>query len=96
MTRLYPGERTPTTRTTGSSVWVVFSGSGRTVINGTAYEWGPGDTFVIPSWAAADHEAFEEGDLFVISDRPVLEAFRIFRRLEEPEHQPVGDTFEPR
>ena len=96
MTRLYPGARTPTTRTTGSSVWVVFSGSGRTVINETAYEWGPGDTFVVPSWAAVDHEANEEADLFVISDRPVLEAFRLFKRIEEPEQQSIGETFEPR
>jgi gentisate 1,2-dioxygenase len=96
MTRLYPGARTPTTRTTGSSVWVVFSGSGRTVINETVYEWGPGDTFVVPSWAAVDHEANEEADLFVISDRPVLEAFRLFKHIEEPEHQAVGETFEPR
>ncbi len=96
MTRLYPGARTPTTRTTGSSVWVVFSGSGRSVINGTVFEWAPGDTFVIPSWAAADHEADEEADLFVISDRPVLEAFRLFKRIEEPEQQAVGETFEPR
>ncbi len=96
MTRLYPGARTPTTRTTGSSVWVVFSGSGRTVINETAYEWGPGDTFVVPSWAAVDHEAHEEADLFVISDRPVLEAFRLFKRIEEPEQQSIGETFEPR
>jgi gentisate 1,2-dioxygenase len=96
MTRLYPGARTPTTRTTGSSVWVVFSGSGRTVINETAYEWGPGDTFVVPSWAAVDHEASEEADLFVISDRPVLEAFRLFKRIEEPEQQAVGETFVPR
>jgi len=96
MTRLLPGTRTPTTRTTGSSVWVVFSGSGRSVIDGTVYEWGPGDVFVIPSWAAADHEADEQADLFAITDRPVLEAFRIYRRIELPEHQPAGERFQPR
>jgi gentisate 1,2-dioxygenase len=50
----------------------------------------------VPSWAAVDHEANEEADLFVISDRPVLEAFRLFRRIEEPEQQAVGETFVPR
>ena len=96
MTRLFPGARTPTTRTTGSSVHVVFAGSGRSVINGTVFEWGPGDVFVVPSWAPADHEADERADVFVISDRPVLEAFRLFRRDELAEHQAVTDTFEPR
>ena len=90
MTRLFPGARTPTRRTTGSSVHVVFQGSGRSVIDGTVFEWGPGDMFVVPSWAAVDHEASEQSDHFVISDRPVLEAFRLFRREELPEHQAVG------
>jgi gentisate 1,2-dioxygenase len=96
MTRLFPGARTPTRRTTGSAVHVVFQGSGRSVIDGTVYEWGPGDVFVVPSWAAVDHEASEQSDHFVISDRPVLEAFRIFRREELPEHQAVGETSQPR
>ena len=96
MTRLFPGARTPTRRTTGSSVHVVFQGSGRSVIDGTVFEWGPGDVFVVPSWAAVDHEASEQSDHFVISDRPVLEAFRLFRREELPEHQAVGETFQPR
>ena len=96
MTRLFPGARTPTTRTTGSSVHVVFAGSGRSVINGTVFEWGPGDVFVVPSWAPTDHEADERADVFVISDRPVLEAFRLFRRDELAEQQAVTDTFEPR
>jgi gentisate 1,2-dioxygenase len=96
MTRLFPGARTPTTRTTGSSVWVVFDGSGRSVINGTVFEWGPGDVFVVPSWAATDHEADEQADLFVISDRPVLEAFRLFKHEELAEPQATNGTFEPR
>ncbi len=96
MTRLRAGARTPTRRTTGSSVHVVFHGSGRSVIEGTAFDWGPGDVFVVPSWAAVDHEASEQADLFTITDRPVLEAFRVFRREELPERQAVTDLFEPR
>jgi gentisate 1,2-dioxygenase len=93
MTRLLPGARTPTRRATGSSVFVVFQGSGRTVMNGTVFDWGPGDIFVVPSWAAHDHEAAERADLFVLSDRPVLEAFRLYRREELPESQKVEDVF---
>src|SRR5258706_15673171 len=38
---LYPGARPPTKRKTGSSVYVVFQGSGLSVINGVRFEWGP-------------------------------------------------------
>ena len=96
MTRLLPGHRTPTRRTTGSSIHVVFNGSGRSVIDGAVFEWGPGDIFVVPSWAPVDHEANEQADHFVVNDRPVLEAFRLFKREELPAHQAVGATFEPR
>jgi len=30
--------------------------------------------FVTPSWATVDHEAFEQVDVFAISDAPVLRA----------------------
>ncbi|MGH8526813.1 MAG: cupin domain-containing protein, partial [Gammaproteobacteria bacterium] len=79
MHRLYPGGRTPTQRKTGSSIYVVFRGNGRTVINGQIFEWAPGDIFVTPSWAAVDHEADEVADLFAISDRPVMQALHLYR-----------------
>jgi gentisate 1,2-dioxygenase len=94
MSRIYPGQRTATSRKTGSSVYVAFRGSGRTVINGEAFEWGPGDIFVTPSWSAVDHESSEVADLFHISDRPILQALHLYREQGEPEHQPVGATFE--
>jgi gentisate 1,2-dioxygenase len=96
MTRLYPGGRTPTRRKTGSSVYVVYRGSGQSVINGLRFDWGPGDIFVAPSWSAVDHEATEEADLFVLSDRPVLEALHIYAEQTETEPQAAIDTFEPR
>jgi gentisate 1,2-dioxygenase len=88
MARVYPGERSPTQRKTGSSVYVVFRGSGRSVIDGQAFDWVPGDVFVAPSWAPVDHEATEVSDLFVISDRPVLEALHLYREESLPA-QPV-------
>jgi gentisate 1,2-dioxygenase len=79
MRRLAAGHRTRTRRAVGSSVVVVFSGHGRTVVAGTRFDWGPGDTLALPSWCAVDHEADETVDLFVLSDAPVLEALRLDR-----------------
>jgi gentisate 1,2-dioxygenase len=92
MRRLRPGHRTPTTRTVGSSVLVVFSGAGRSVVGGVRFAWGRGDVLAVPSWVPVDHEASEEADLFVISDAPVLEALRLDRTevLDRPQDV-VGD-----
>jgi gentisate 1,2-dioxygenase len=95
MHRLYPGTRTPARRKTGSSVYVVFQGSGRSVINGVLFEWGPGDIFVTPSWAIVDHEASERADLFAISDRPVLQALHLSREEQLAERQEISGTFVP-
>jgi gentisate 1,2-dioxygenase len=95
MHRIYPGERTPSKRKAGSSVYVVYQGNGRSVINGVLFEWGPGDTFVTPSWASVDHEAFERADLFAISDRPVLQGLHLYREEELAGRQEITDTFVP-
>jgi gentisate 1,2-dioxygenase len=95
MHRLYPGERTAANRKTGSSVYVVFQGSGHSVINGVLFEWGPGDIFVTPSWASVDHQADTQADLFAVSDRPVLQALHLYREEELPERQPINGTFVP-
>jgi gentisate 1,2-dioxygenase len=93
MRQLAPDVRTPTTRTVGSSIIVVFSGHGRTVIDGTSLGWGPGDAIAVPSWCAVDHEAAETAQLFVLSDAPVIEALRLDRTEVMREHQPVGGTW---
>ena len=95
MHRLYAGTRTHTKRKTGSSVYVVFQGTGYSVINGVRFEWGPGDIFVTPSWASVDHESFERADLFAISDRPVLQALHLYREEELAKHQEIVGTFAP-
>jgi gentisate 1,2-dioxygenase len=95
MHRIYPGERTPTKRKTGSSVYVVYQGRGRSVINGVLFEWGPGDAFVTPSWACVDHEAFDRADLFAISDRPILQPLHLYREEELAENQGIVNTFVP-
>jgi gentisate 1,2-dioxygenase len=95
MHRLYPGTRTPTLRKTGSSVYIVFKGSGYSVINGVRFDWEPGDSFVTPSWASVDHQATEQADLFAVSDRPVLQSLHLYREEALPEHQEIGGTFVP-
>ena len=95
MHRLYPGERTATQRKTGSSIYVVFRGTGRTVISGQLFEWVPGDIFVTPSWAAVDHEVNETADLFAISDRPVMQALHLYRQEMMPVPQEIAGRFAP-
>ena len=94
MHRIYPGPRTRSTRKTGSSVYVVFQGRGRTVVGGELFEWGPGDVFVTPSWAAVDHQAEEQADLFAISDRPVLKMLHLYRQETLPELQEITGKFD--
>jgi gentisate 1,2-dioxygenase len=94
MTRLVPGRRTPTTRTVGSSILVCYSGHGRTVMNGTAYDWKAGDVVVVPSWAALDHQAEEPSDLFVFSDAPAVEALKLARTTVSTQPQPITAVFD--
>ena len=94
MLRLVPGHRTASTRSVGSSVFQVYQGAGSSVIAGTRYNWAHGDIFVVPSWAAVDHEAAEPADLFVLTDRPIIEALGLNREEELPEHQEVREISE--
>jgi gentisate 1,2-dioxygenase len=94
---LKPGVRTRAHRHTGSSVYLAFEGHGETIIDGVRFEWGPGDMFVIPSWAAHEHVNRDPGEraiLFSVHDTPVLRALDKYR--EEPlavAHQDVVATF---
>jgi gentisate 1,2-dioxygenase len=95
MMRLYPG-RTDCRRKTGSSIVVVFQGSGQSVIDGQAFDWRAGDILVLPSWAAVDHSVDEQADLFALSDRCVLEALHLHREEALSEPQAITGRFEPR
>jgi gentisate 1,2-dioxygenase len=68
-------------RVTGSSVFCVRQGHGRSVIDGQAFDWGKGDIVAIPSWALHQHAntGSEDAILFSITDRPVLEALGFYR-----------------
>ena len=82
MHRVLAGHRTRPTRTVGSALWVAYRGSGATVIDGRRFRWTAGDMFVTPSWAAVDHQATDDADLFLLSDGPALEALGLARRQE--------------
>jgi gentisate 1,2-dioxygenase len=84
MHRVLAGHRTPVVRTAGSGIWVVYRGAGATVIDGHRFDWTAGDMFVTPSWAAVDHEAADDADLFLFSDAPALEALGLARTEETP------------
>jgi gentisate 1,2-dioxygenase len=88
--RVLAGHRTATTRTAGSGIWVVYRGSGATVIDGRRFRWTAGDMLVTPSWAAVDHQAEDDADLFLVSDGPALEALGL-ARTETVERQDVRE-----
>jgi len=96
MHRILPGARTATRREVGSSIYVVFKGSGVSVINGERFEWGRGDIFVVPSWAALDHQASEPSDLFSLNDFPVIKSLGLYRELTETRHQEITGNYTPR
>jgi gentisate 1,2-dioxygenase len=65
--------------------FVMLRGSGTTVINGAKFDWEQGDCFVVPLWSWHSHRNRsnkEEAILFSTSDRPVMEALKLYR--EEP------------
>ncbi len=66
-------------RSTDGTVFSVVEGRGRTQIGDRAFEWGPKDVFVVPSWWRAEHEAIDEAVLFSFSDRPVQKALGLWR-----------------
>ena len=68
-------------RVTGSSVFCVARGRGRSVIDGKNFDWVKGDIVAIPSWALHAHANTgpEDAVLFSITDRQVLEALGFYR-----------------
>ncbi|HEX9398026.1 MAG TPA: cupin domain-containing protein [Burkholderiales bacterium] len=75
------GEKTKPRRVTGSSVFCVRQGKGRTLIDGKAFDWSKNDIVALPSWALHEHAntGSEDAILFSITDRPVLEALGFYR-----------------
>jgi gentisate 1,2-dioxygenase len=79
MHRVRAGGRTAWTRTTASSVWQVFDGSGTAVIGDETYELAHGDVFAVPSWQEFEVVAATDLDLFTFSDAPIFEKLSLLR-----------------
>jgi gentisate 1,2-dioxygenase len=95
MQRLIADRSTPPRRQSGNQIFVVYQGSGQSVIDGQRFTWSPGDMFVVPSWSAVEHHAAQTADLFTLSDAPVLRALGIHREQTLTEPQRVTSAFVP-
>ncbi len=84
---LRPGEATVSHRHTGNTIYHVVRGAGATIVDGQGrdartLEWAERDCFMVPSWQWHRFEnraAGEPAILFSVSDRPVLDALRLYR-----------------
>ena len=75
------GAKCRTQRHTGSSVFYVVRGAGRTTVNDEVFDWGAGDFMAIPSWATHRHENRSDTDdalMFQVSDIPVLKMCNLY------------------
>lgn len=73
------GFKTAPYRSTDATVFVVTEGTGRSIINGQVFEWGPKDIFVAPSWKWIIHEAQGEAVMFSYSDRVAQQKLGLWR-----------------
>jgi gentisate 1,2-dioxygenase len=71
-------------RSTDGMIYSVVEGEGRVELEDRSFDFGPKDTFVIPSWVRHRLHAGAQSVLFSFSDRPIHKALHLWR-----EH--VGD-----
>lgn len=94
---LRPGVHTDAHRHTGSWIYLAFEGHGETIIDGERFEWGPGDMFVLPSWATHEHintSSDQRAILFAAHDTPLLKAVGKYRvEASDSAHQKVTAAF---
>jgi gentisate 1,2-dioxygenase len=78
---LRAGVRTRTHRESSSAVYHVVEGRGASVIDGTRFQWGPGDFFAVPPRAPHAHanEGSSPAILFSFQDVPMLKALGHYR-----------------
>jgi gentisate 1,2-dioxygenase len=96
---LRPGEHSRAHRHSSSTIYFVLEGSGYSVMNGQRFDWGKGDFFMTPPWVWHEHvnTAAQDSLFFVMSDKPIMDAFKLYR--EEASagagRQEVEKTFRP-
>ena len=84
--QLLPGGfRSAPYRSTDAGVFVATEGQGRSTIDGQAFDWGPRDVFVVPSWASVVHECDSDAVLFSFSDRSAQQKLGYWREQRDPE-----------
>jgi gentisate 1,2-dioxygenase len=78
---LRPAEQTKSHRHTSTAVYHVFRGEGFTVIDDVRFDWEAGDSFTVPLWRWHHHgnSGRDEAVLFVMNDRPVMDALGFYR-----------------
>jgi gentisate 1,2-dioxygenase len=78
---LRAGVHTRARRQTGSKLYYVVRGRGRSIVQGQDYEWSAGDFLTIAPWAWHEHvnENTEDAMLFQVNDSPALRALGYYR-----------------
>ncbi len=79
-TRIGVGKPTQNKRVTYNQICLVVSGSGCSTIGDETLEWSRHDTFTIPHWSWASHEAANsDAELFIVTDKSVFENLDLVR-----------------
>ncbi len=79
MHRVRAGASSRTSRTTASSVWQVFDGTGVMIVGEQHYDLAHGDVVAVPSWYEVTIEATTDLDLFTFSDAPIMDKLSLLR-----------------
>lgn len=79
MHRLRADSASLRTRTSASSVWQVFAGTGTVIMDGQRQELEHGDIIAVPAWTELRFEAETTLDLFSFSDAPIFEKLNLLR-----------------
>ena len=77
--RLAAGAATHRSRTSASSVWQVFDGTGSVRLNDSEHPLERGDIVAVPAWTEFSLTAETQLDLFTFSDTPVFEKLNLLR-----------------
>lgn len=87
--RLNAAEQSPARKDTCSYVYHAHVGRGRSKIVTAAgetrtVEWEKNDTFAVPAWSSITHynDGDEDAYLFVLNDRPLLDALKLYHAAE--------------
>jgi gentisate 1,2-dioxygenase len=80
MQLLPKGFETTSYQSTDAAIYCVVEGQGETTIGDRAFQWGPRDVFVTPSWAPVTHKSLgSDAVLFSFSDRAMQQALGLWR-----------------